>query len=1245
MKRTEIKTILGYKSEYSFAESANRTKVFATKAKEMGYETIAITDSNNMHFAVDFKSILNGKNKKGEVLGLNHIFGLELSVKDVVLDDYHSVRVIANSNKGYSSLMKLTTAAKSDGDSFDYVTLEQIAEHQEGLFVFNGGINSELFDIIAFDKTNSGLTQDELLEALFDKWSIIDNYLIEVDAHLPKELNQKVLDSNYLKNFISDNNKMVVAVPKVYYRRESDSVYRALLEEIETGKKTLKPTARYVNYNDTFYMMNSDELYELYDDVLKVWPDVFENAEKIGDLSKGVEYPTIRKLPHFPCPEEISIMEGLPAEKTNGDSSVTLRLLSLKGFDRLYPLMDPSDSFDGDRSNLAEGFTTKDYINQIEFELDVIKTMGFDDYFLIFQDMIHENEKEGVMFGPGRGSAAGSLVALSLGITKRIDPLKQGLFFERFLNPNRISMPDIDVDISQKDRDKVYHYLQKTYGYDKTAQIATFQTLALKQSIKVVGKHLGLSFEMRNEMTKAIPDRDSENNMITTYEQLVDVPYFARLLNDSEVIQELFEIGPYVVDMPRNTGKHAAGAVVSAVPLDEISPTMEVDGGMVTQLEKNNVEHIGLLKLDLLGLMNLDIIQNTINQLISDGYQIPIEGGLENIYQLPTNIEECNGNEELEEMVNKTYAMLAEGDSSNVFQLESFGMRNLLKNIDADDIKIIDAVLALYRPGPMAMIPDYIEGRKLNDIKNKKNKWFNDVTAETYGILIYQEQVISLAQTMSGMSAADADIFRKAIGSKDMELLEVLKPKFIQGAVDTNNVDELEATDIFELILNFASYGFNRAHSASYALLSYITAFLKANYRATYLAEVMNVQSSDSDKLKLTLTEVQKVAPITGVNLIRPSVGDTTARFSVRRNPDGTEDIVYGFNGLSAVSEELAESLGNLAKMDKRKLQSLDGVLKHIPRHLRKSNAIKNLILAGAFDKFSPKSREALLVAYQEQLVEWLKFNESAHEFMHYLDEPQIKIKESVEMNTFEKLRQEKRVAHIYLTEHPLSSMQGKTVKELLEFHIGQPSAMSDSSINELPTTLGELEETMMEIIKANDEEGAGLEERVSAWVLAFGDVRTINTKAGETMGLLNLEDISSGELTVALFPSTYETMSTQQGTESAMLDKLTAVPLLIKVSANRNRNNDTVALALDLPPFSDKITDINKIFYKLDVDKLSRRYFVSSKLINEDIVSELSQNDGLDELIIVDSSTLEIKVFPRKVNLSNSMKEKLNLK
>lgn len=545
----------------------------------------------------------------------------------------------------------------------------------------------------------------------------------------------------------------------------------------------------------------------------------------------------------------------------------------------------------------------------------------------------------------------------------------------------------------------------------------------------------------------------------------------------------------------------------------------------------------------------------------------------------------------------------------------------------------------------MQFIPEYILGRQNNKIMYPKNRYFDEVTKETYGIMIYQEQVMILSQEMAGFSMADADILRKAIGGKNIEMLNEQREKFVKGALKEHGVSEVESNEIFDLIMKFASYGFNRAHSAAYAYIAYMTAFLKANYRAEFTASALSVSSDNSVKLGIVLSETQRKAPINNMNLIPPKVGVSTANFTVKETSPGTKDIVYGYHGIKGVSLELGQALEGLNSKNNGQISTLQEVFSGIPKRLLSSTAVQNLFYSGAFDKYS-NSRQGLINVFRNQLVDWVKYNESSQEFAHYLDEPIIEVEESVEMELFEKLSKEKAVGHVYFSEHPLNSLQGKTVKELLEFNIGQPSLLSGEDANAYPTTLGELKSDLFEIIDNNRLHSGDVDEEISAWILAFNeDSHTISTKNGDTMMFMRLEDISSEITTLTLFPDLLDIMSTPQGTSGAMLDKITSTPLLLKVKAKQDyKDKEDMSLTLDLGFHEKSLSDINKVFHKLSIQTLGHRYYVLEDDMSEDVVEKLNNSEGLDELVVVNPNTGEVYPFKRKVSLSKDLKKLLNI-
>lgn len=949
------------------------------KAKELGMDALALTDHGVMYGVIEFYQAC----KKA---GIKPIIGCEVYlaqgsrfVKNAQEHNSHLL-LIAENETGYKNLMKLVTRAYLDGYYYrPRIDKEILKDHSDGLIALSACLGGEVPQAIM---RNNG-DPAEAISKIREYQEIFgpDNFFLELmDQGMPE---QKQVNDVLIK-LSREHGFPLVVTNDVHYPEREDATAQEVLICIATGK-TLEDAKRMRFHGDEYFMRSEEELRELFPGV----PEAFENSSRIAERATvEIEFDKIY-LPkiHVPVEEKLTSEETPEAEKKNIDHY----------FEKLC--------WDGLRERFGQ--PTPEYEERLRYEIDVINRIGYSAYFLIVSDFIEHAKKDGVLVGPGRGSAAGSLVAYCLHITE-LDPLKYGLLFERFLNPDRVSMPDIDIDFADKKRDRVIEYVAEKHGRDNVAQIITFSKMAAKAAIRDAGRVLGYSYGDTDRVAKLVPDAIG-----MTLEQAL-VPG-TELRGDYDVnpdTRTIVDHAKKLEGLSRQDSIHAAGVVISANELTEHVPLQKKgDGEVVTQYDMKSVEKIGLLKFDFLGIRYLTVIEDAL-KLIEENRGVKID-----VNALPLDDA-------------KTYEQLRKGLSYAVFQLDSAGMQRTMKDLKPTTFTDLVALLALYRTGPLqsGMTQDYIDRK--NGLKQVEywHPSLEPILKETYGTMIYQEQIMQVAVELCGFTLSQSDTLRRAIGKKDAELLDAQRASFVDGAVN-RSIDQRLATDIFEKIRYFSEYGFNKSHSAAYAMISYQTAYLKTHYPVEYMAAVISSNLNDKDKILLYINEVNRM----GIKILPPDI-----------NESGTEVTVHGDSILLPLSmiRNVGENLV-LTIMETRKtggkFKGLFDLCTRVESTALNKRSVESLIKGGAFDALSP-SRLYLLERMENAMAEGsakqkdkLKGQTSIFDLDAGAPDaqaPEVRPDVYPEMAKHELLEAEKEMLGLYLTEHPLSGKETLLVKE-----------------------------------------------------------------------------------------------------------------------------------------------------------------------------------------------------------------------
>jgi len=887
-------------SEYSVLDGVLFIDEIVDAALNFGMPAVALTDHGNLFGAIEFY-------KKATEKGIKPIIGMETYVTDgsmqerVKAGEIYHLTLLAENEEGYRNLLKISTESYLKG--FYYkprVDKEFLRQHSKGLIALSGCLQGELPRkiLLGYDDTELHKTLESYLE-IFGR----DNFFLELqDIGLAenKIVNRKLLELS------SKHNVKVVATNDVHFLKPEDKILQEIVLCIQTGTRLDDPKRMKIE-TDEIYFKSPEEMWAIFGELEEALLNTIEIANRVN-LTLELD-PTNIHLPHFDIPEPYS-----------------------SGFEMLSDL-----AFKG----LKERFKGKDipqeYKERLEKELKVINELNFSMYFLIIWDLIREAKRRGIPVGPGRGSAVGSLVLYALGVTD-VDPIKYNLLFERFLNPERVSPPDVDIDFADNRRDEMILYLREKYGENNVAQIITFGRAKAKQAIKDVARVMGLPYSESDKIAKTITETGSLQDEYETN------PVFKELIDSNEVYKKVFEYARRIEGRVRNISTHAAGVVVAPVEIYQIAPLYrsEDEDTVTVQFDMKSLELLGLLKIDLLGLRTLTIVYET-EKLVKQkdpGFSVD--------------------NIEFDDV--KTYKLLSEGETTGVFQLESEGFRNVLKRVKPEKIEDLIAILALYRPGPMksGMLESFIRRKNGEERIDYIDERLKGILEETYGVIAYQEQVMLLASTLAGFSLGQADILRKAMGKKQKEVMEKMMESFVSGCVE-NGIDRERAEQIFNFIAPFAEYGFNKSHAAGYAKLAYITAYLKAHYPLEFIVANLNAEMNTQDaqeKIYKFLNEAKSL----GFKVIPPSVNRSDYEFRI----EGGDSIRYGLGAIKNVGRAAVEEILKV-RNSKGGFKSIEDFLSQVDTRKVNRKTLESLIKAGAFDEFFP-NRKALLQALDELL-------------------------------------------------------------------------------------------------------------------------------------------------------------------------------------------------------------------------------------------------------------------------------------
>ena len=1023
MKRLDPFVHLHSHTEYSLFDGISRIGELVSHVKEMGQTALAITDHGVMYGAVYlYKECIKQ--------GIKPIIGCEIYVTRGSRFDKSGngkeklahLILLAENNEGYQNLIKICSKAWTEGyyhrPRADHELLEK---YHEGLIVTSACVGGEVPQAILNGDMDEARKVIEFYINTFGK----DNYFLEIQNHgLPEEAAVRPVLASLAKEY----GLGLVATNDFHYTKKEDARSQEIKLCISTGK-TLDDPYHFHFANDEFYCKSGDEMRA----ILGNFPGAIENTRVIADRCNVELTFGEHKLPSFDVPE--------------GETAASyLRKLCEKALPERYAVVT-----DKERSRM-------------DYELGVIDKMGFSDYFLIVMDFIHYAKSHGIPIGPGRGSAAGSIVSYLLHITE-VDPLRFDLLFERFLNPARVSMPDIDTDLCYRRRGEVIEYLARKYGSDQVAQIITFGTLAARAVIRDVGRVTNMPLREVDRIAKMVPVGPG----VTLKKTMEGSREFRDLYDSDTTVHRLIDHCLDLEGISRNSGTHAAGVVICSKPVEEYVPIqLTQDGFIQTQYEKDQVEQLGLLKMDLLGLRNLTVIHDAL-EMIRENRGIDLD-----INKIPSEDEE-------------TCKMLCDGDTIGVFQSESSGFTSLLMQLHPERFEDLIPMVALCRPGPLGsgMAEDFIKRKHGKIPVEYPHPSLEPILKETYGVILYQEQVMQIASVMGGFSLGQADMLRRAMGHKEPEILQQNRETFVDGAV-ANGVDDRTANYVFDLMVHFAGYGFNKSHSVCYGWIAWQTAYLKAHYRPEFMAAMMTCYNGDRDKVSRYISDTRRA----GVVIAAPDVNLSEAYFSVKG-----DKILFGLDGIQNVGEGAVRSIIEARKQG-GPFKSLSDFVERADNRGLNSRACESLIRCGALDSLGA-NRSQLLAALPEALGDAQSIrNERASGQLNLFggeETPEtIVYPDLPDMDPKEKIEWERKLLGFYVSGHPLDSYKEQLKACTPLYHLTAEGNQYDGRMVTIGGTISRIKGTM--------------------------------TKKGQPMGYVTIEDYD-GEVETVVFPSVWETV------------------------------------------------------------------------------------------------------------------------
>lgn len=1078
-------------TEYSLLDGSGKIKKLMKQAKELGMDSIAITDHGVMYGLVDFF-------KAAEEYGIKAILGCEVYVAaksmhikqpDKENSTHHLVLLVKN-EAGYQNLMKIVSMASIEG--FYYkprIDHEYLKNHSEGIIALSACLGGE----VQSDLLNDNYEKAKK-DALMYKEIFKDGFYLEIQNHGMEE--QKKVNELNIK-LAEETGIPLVATNDVHYIKKEDSKSHDILMCIQTAKTVDDPNRRRYP-SDQFYLKSPEEMWDMF----SYMPEALENTVKIADECNFKYKFHESKLPKFPLPEG----KDDPYEYLKETCYTGL----IDRYDVFKDLREKELDYDEVNKIVENSSEAQEFVDRLEYELGVIKQMGYIDYFLIVWDFIKFSYDNGIPTGPGRGSAAGSIVAYTLGITK-IDPIKYSLIFERFLNPERVSMPDVDSDFCYERRQEVIDYVVRKYGKDCVSQIITFGTMAARLCIRDVGRAMNYSYSEVDKIAKMIPTM-----LGITIEKALDLNPELKIAYDSdERVKNLIDVSMDLEGLPRHSSTHAAGVVIASKPLVEYVPLQKNDESIVTQFGMNTLEELGLLKMDFLGLRTLTVMSDAIKMVnVNRGVDIDLD--------------------KIDFDDKEVYKMIGEGRTAGVFQLESPGMTSFMKELKPDNLEDIIAGISLYRPGPMAEIPRYIECKRNPDKVEYETPELESILNVTYGVMVYQEQVMEIVRKLAGYSMGRSDMVRRAMSKKKHKVMEEERKNFIHGIIENdevvvpgcirNGISENVANKIFDNMMDFASYAFNKSHAAAYAVVGYQTAYLMRYYPVEMIAAMLNSIMGTSEKVAHYINFAESL----GIQVLPPDINESYSRFTVKG-----DTIRFGMAAIKNVGANVVDSIVK-ARENKGKFESLVDFINKMDVSTINKRAVECLIKAGALDNFNVYRSKMLAV--HEKLIDSISSDKkrnidgqiSLFGATEELKNPEVSYPNIKEFDKRNLLAMEKEMTGLYITGHPLDDY-AKSLKMQTTIEIAKIFSVHE--------TLDEvLEENIPDV---NIFEGKNILKDNDRVVLG-GILASVNqkvTRNNTIMAFLTLEDLT-GSIEVIVFPKTLENFKSLCITDSLVIIK-----------------------------------------------------------------------------------------------------------
>jgi DNA polymerase III subunit alpha len=1014
-------------SEYSLLDGAAQLEKLVDRAKELRFPAIALTDHGNLFGAIDFYLA-------AQKAGVKPILGCELYVapggrkergsQDGGYEGANHLTVLVRNRTGYKNLVKLVSRAFLEG--FYYkprVDRELLAQHADGLLVLSGCLNSEVSRMLSAGDAVRARETAGWYQEVFGK----DHYFMEVQAHGLEEQERVLAETLRIAKSIG---APVVGTNDSHYLEGGHSRAHEALLCIQTGTN-LQDTGRFRFSTQEFYIKSAEEMARVFAELPEACQNTLAVAERCNLTLDFNQF----HLPRYVVPSEHTL-----------DSY--LHELAHEGLRRRY------------------GPTPGDVVEaRLAHELAVIEKMGFAGYFLVVWDFIRYAREQGIAVGPGRGSSAGSLTAYCLGITN-VDPMRYGLLFERFLNPERISMPDMDIDFSDDRRDEVIRYVAERYGRDRVAHIITFGTLGAKAAIRDVGRVLGMPYADVDRIAKLVPNFPLNITLDDAHQKSLPL---AEIVRSQPNVRELWDIARTLEGCTRHASVHASAVVISDEPLEEYIPLYKDPKRpeLITGYAMGPIEKLGLLKMDFLGLRTLTVLANTV-ALIKESRGLELD-----LDRLPLDDK-------------KTYAMLSEAKTFGVFQLESSGMRDALRGLRPEQLEDLIAMVSLYRPGPMELIPDFIQRKHGRSKITYEHPAMEKFTRETYGIMVYQEQIMQIASEMAGFTMGEADILRRAMGKKDRELMAKQREKFIGGCRE-RNTPAAKAERVWELMEKFAGYGFNKSHAAAYGLVAYQTGYFKANYPVEFMAALLTSEMGDTDKIVKYIEECRAM----GIRVEPPDVNVSAVQFSV-----AGDTVRFGLAAIKNVGEAAMQSILR-SRSGEGTFKTLEDFCARVDLRLVNRRVVESLIKAGAFDSLGLTrahllaTTDAALESGQRQQRDRAEGQGSFFEMIPAAAPARTSAPAEItpEWETDQRLAFEKEVLGFYISGHPLARYRG----------VVEPLGVTTSA----------------------DLAAKGHGARVLLFGHATG-LKETSTKGGNRMAFFTLEDMD-GTFEITVFPEPFK--------------------------------------------------------------------------------------------------------------------------